>query len=92
MSASKPVVLANALALPHLVEQGKNGYLFRPGDSADLAACLASVLNLPESERKAMGERSHQMVARHAAEKTWEIFESLYLSDDLYREFLNGRC
>lgn len=92
MSASKPVVLANALALPHLVDQGKNGYLFRPGDSADLAACLASVLNLPESERKAMGERSHQMVARHAAEKTWEIFESLYLSDDLYREFLNGRC
>lgn len=92
MSASKPVVLANALALPHLVDPGKNGYLFTPGDTAELAARLADVLSLPEDERKAMGECSRQMVARHAAEKTWETFESLYVSDDLYQEFLDGRC
>lgn len=91
MSASKPVVLANALALPHLVDQGKNGYLFTPGDTVELAARLADVLNLPEEKRKAMGEYSHQMVARHAAEKTWETFESLYRSNALYDRFLVER-
>ncbi|MFW0181258.1 glycosyltransferase [Rothia sp. P5766] len=91
MSASKPVVLANALALPHLVEQGKNGFLFEPGNTDELAGCLAHILELPEQERRAMGEYSHQMVTRHAADKTWETFESLYRSDELYRQFVEGR-
>ena len=32
MSASTPVVLANAI-LPHLVEDGVNGYLFEPNNA-----------------------------------------------------------
>lgn len=91
MSASTPVVLADALALPHLVEQGKNGYLFEPGDTDELAARLTDVLSLPEDERRAMGEHSHRMVERHAAGKTWQIFESLYRSDELYDRFVAER-
>ncbi|MDY6052427.1 MAG: glycosyltransferase [Rothia sp. (in: high G+C Gram-positive bacteria)] len=91
MSASKPVVLADALALPHLVDSGKNGYLFTPGDTAELAGRLADILSLPEAERQAMGKCSRQMVARHAAEKTWETFESLYRSNEPYERFLAGR-
>ena len=91
MSASKPVVLANALALPHLVEQGKNGFLFEPGNTDELAGYLAHILELPEQDRLAMGEYSHQMVTRHAADKTWETFESLYRSDELYRQFVEHR-
>lgn len=91
MSASKPLVLANALALPHLVEQGKNGFLFEPGNSDELAGYLAHILELPEQERLAMGDCSHRMVTRHAADKTWETFESLYRSDELYRRFVMER-
>lgn len=91
MSASKPVVLANALALPHLVQDGVNGYLFEPGNPADLAQKLALILSLGQDERAAMGDTSHQMVLKHAADKTWETFESLYVCDDLYRDFVDLR-
>lgn len=91
MSASKPVVLADALALPHLVESGVNGYLFEPGNTDELADRLALILQLSEGERAAMGRCSRKIVDRHAAEKTWEIFESLYRSDELYDRFLAER-
>ena len=57
MSASTPVLLADAMALPHLVRDGENGYLFTPNDSADLAAKMTRILRLPAEERKAMGAR-----------------------------------
>ncbi len=47
MSASTPVLLADAMALPHLVRDGENGYLFTPNDSDDLAAKMVRVLSLP---------------------------------------------
>lgn len=87
MSASKPVVLANALALPHLVKEGENGFLFTPGDSDDLAQKLTAVLELDEQERLAMGARSYQLVAAHSAQKTWETFEALYTSGQLYYDY-----
>lgn len=91
MSASKPVVLANALALPHLVQEGVNGYLFEPGQAQDLADKLTTLLDLPAQELEQMGRASRQLVERHAAQKTWETFESLYLGDELYQDFLRER-
>lgn len=78
LSASRPVVLANALALPHLVDEGVNGHLFTPGDDQDLAEKLASILDLSPAERKAMGEAGHQMALKHGEEKTIKTFEALY--------------
>ncbi|WP_434621230.1 glycosyltransferase [Arthrobacter sp. A5] len=78
MSASTPVVLANAMALPHLVREGSNGYLFTPGDSSDLAQKIATILQLPAEDRAAMGEASHEMVEKHGLAKTLDTFEDLY--------------
>lgn len=78
MSASTPVVLANAMALPHLVEDGVNGYLFKPNDSDDLKEKIVSIMTLPEEDRKAMGAASHGMVARHGLKKTLDTFEDIY--------------
>lgn len=86
MSASLPVVLANALALPHLADEGVNGYLFEPGNAQDLADKLESILSLPDQERHAMGSASKVMVDMHRAETTWEIFESLYTSNLYYNQ------
>ena len=47
MSASTPVLLADAMALPHLVRDGENGYLFTPNDSDDLAAKMAACSRSP---------------------------------------------
>ncbi|MDO4885162.1 MULTISPECIES: glycosyltransferase [Rothia] len=87
MSASKPVVLANALALPHLVEDGVNGYLFEPNNARDLAHKLAAILSLPAAEREQMGRESRRIVNFHRADNTWRTFEELYVSDAPYDRF-----
>jgi glycosyltransferase involved in cell wall biosynthesis len=78
MAAARPVIAADAMALPHLVRPGHNGWLFRPGDIADLTARLAAVLGDPET-RAAMGQASLQMIARHDIDNTLDTFERLYL-------------
>ena len=44
MASGLPIVAANAVALPHLVHDGENGYLFEPGNADDLADKLPTVL------------------------------------------------
>lgn len=78
LSASKPVILANAMALPHLVDEGVNGYMFKPGDRQDLADKLDRILALDESGRAKLGEAGHRKVMNHAQEKTMNAFEALY--------------
>lgn len=82
MSAGRPVVLADALALPHLVEPGRNGHLFVPGDSADLAAKLEAVVRLSAEERRRMGEHSRTMARRHSIATTMDAFEAIYRGAD----------
>jgi glycosyltransferase involved in cell wall biosynthesis len=78
MSASTPVLLADAMALPHLVRDGENGYLFTPNDSDDLAAKLARLFSLPADEREAMGKTSREMVEMHSIKRTLQTFEDIY--------------
>ncbi|MGH3085782.1 MAG: glycosyltransferase, partial [Rubrobacteraceae bacterium] len=56
MATGKPVVAANARALPHLVHEGVNGHRFEPGDVQTLASRLAELLS-DEGKRAEMGER-----------------------------------
>ncbi|MDQ0769899.1 1,2-diacylglycerol 3-alpha-glucosyltransferase [Pseudarthrobacter defluvii] len=78
MSASTPVVLADAMALPHLVRDGENGYLFTPNDSDDLAKKITQVLERPKDEQRAMGRASRQLVEPHSIQGTLQTFEDLY--------------
>ena len=78
MSASTPVLLANAMALPHLVRDGENGYLFTPNDSSELAAKITKLVQLPEDELEAMGKVSREMVEPHSLNGTLQTFEDLY--------------
>ena len=78
MSASTPVLLADAMALPHLVRDGENGYLFTPNDSDDLAAKLVRLFSLPDDELAAMGKTSREMVENHSLERTLRTFEDIY--------------
>ena len=78
MSASVPVLLADAMALPHLVEEGRNGYLFPPGDSTVLAARITQILQLSAEDRAKMGDFSRQIVDRHSIATTLATFEGLY--------------
>ncbi|PPF57368.1 glucosyl transferase [Clavibacter michiganensis] len=83
MASALPVVAADAMALPHLVHDGENGYLFRPGDVDDLAAKLRRVLELPEDELQRMKRESLTVVASHDIERTISTFESLYRGESV---------
>jgi glycosyltransferase involved in cell wall biosynthesis len=77
MSAGKPVVAANAMALPHLVHPNDNGWLYTPGDVSELRGHLEKLLTSPE-ERHRMGLESQRIVAKHGLDATLEKYETLY--------------
>lgn len=78
MATALPVVAANAMALPHLVHDGVNGYLFEPGSVSDLADKLTTILRMPEPQLKKFKQASLQFIAAHDIERTLNTFESLY--------------
>ena len=78
LASRKPVVLADAVALPHLVRDGINGYLFPPKDVEELAARFTQICELLASERDAMARASLDVVAKHDIEYTLDTFEAIY--------------
>ena len=78
MASALPVVAANAMALPHLVHDGENGYLFEPSNAEDLAAKLRIVLEASPAEYRALKEESIRLIAAHDIQRTISTFESLY--------------
>lgn len=77
MSAGKPVVAANAMALPHLVHSGENGWLYTPGDIDELRSHLTQLLTDPEVRHR-MGVESQRIVAHHGLDATLQKYETLY--------------
>jgi glycosyltransferase involved in cell wall biosynthesis len=78
MAAGLPVIAADAMALPHLVNPGVNGFLYQPGDLAQLADGIAQ-LTRDAAGRAAMGRASQTMITAHAIENTLDAFEDVYL-------------
>lgn len=78
MASGLPIVAANAVALPHLVHDGENGYLFEPGDADELAARLTDVLTAEPEERRRMQQASLDGVRVHDIGRTLDTFEALY--------------
>lgn len=81
MASGRPVVAANAMALPHLVHNGDNGYLFEPDDVDDFAEKLSLVLTADQAELDRLSENSLHLIQSHDIERTLKIFEDLYRGD-----------
>lgn len=77
MATGRPVLAADARALPELVESGVNGYLFRAGDPEDAARRMAQLV----TERDRWGEMGHaglRKAQQHALPRTIERYADLY--------------
>ncbi|MDO8676323.1 MAG: glycosyltransferase [Candidatus Azambacteria bacterium] len=77
MASGLPVVAVNAMALPELVRDGENGYLFPDGDSKILAEKVLAVL-LDQNLKEQMSKKSLEIIKAHDLNKTIDKYESLY--------------
>ncbi|WP_232304615.1 glycosyltransferase [Microbacterium sp. XT11] len=83
MASALPIVAADAVALPHLVHDGENGYLFEPGNADELAARLTDVLTAEPAEYERMQRASLDGVVIHDINRTLDTFEALYRDEPL---------
>ncbi|MGE5074092.1 MAG: glycosyltransferase family 4 protein, partial [Anaerolineae bacterium] len=77
MACGKPLLLADAVALPELVAPGVNGYLFKPSNPSDAAHHMELLADHPEKWAE-MGRASLERVQDHSIEKTVSRYEALY--------------
>ncbi|KDA06823.1 glucosyl transferase [Microbacterium sp. CH12i] len=83
MASALPIVAADAVALPHLVHDGENGYLFEPGNVEELTARLTDVLTAGPAEYERMQRASLDGVLVHDINRTLDTFEALYRDEPL---------
>jgi 1,2-diacylglycerol 3-alpha-glucosyltransferase len=77
MGCGKPVLAANARALPELVEHGVNGYLFESDNAADAAHWMNEFLEKPE-QWTAMGQAGIKRSQSHSLDNTVHAYEEYY--------------
>jgi hypothetical protein len=82
MAAGRPVVAANSMALPNLVEDGVNGYLFKPDSPSDLAQNLERVFALGVKEYESFCQASLAKAAQHDLLHTVASYERIYAGED----------
>jgi 1,2-diacylglycerol 3-alpha-glucosyltransferase len=77
LSCGRPILAANAQALPELVDQGFNGYLFNPGDVRDAARVIRLIVS--EKDRwPEMQAASLDKVRTHSLDYTLRRYEQVY--------------
>jgi glycosyltransferase involved in cell wall biosynthesis/LmbE family N-acetylglucosaminyl deacetylase len=77
MAAGKPILAADSMALPELVEAGVNGLLFQPRNHQHAAEQMQWFLDHPQ-EWKRMGQISLQRASGHSIPAVMSKFEGLY--------------
>jgi len=77
MASGLPVVAVNAMALPELVHDGENGYLFSDGNSEMLAEKVIAILS-NQPMRAQMSKKSLEIIKDHDINKIIEKYESVY--------------
>jgi sugar transferase (PEP-CTERM/EpsH1 system associated) len=84
MASSLPVVATNVGGNPELVEDGRSGWLFQPGDVSGLTAKLERLTKDPNL-RQALGQAArNRAVEEFSLERMIDRYRELYL--DLARE------
>ncbi|HLC38165.1 MAG TPA: glycosyltransferase [Candidatus Norongarragalinales archaeon] len=70
MACGKPVVGANAMAIPEAVREGKNGFLFQPGNDVECAEKICGVLKSPRKKWDMLSESARKTALEYTVEKS----------------------
>jgi glycosyltransferase involved in cell wall biosynthesis len=80
---SVPVIAGNAGGIPEVIEEGRSGLLFEPGDADDLCAKLITLIendDLRKTLSQGASQRVHQLSARKMAKQSIELYRTLSAS------------
>src|SRR3989344_4705037 len=80
MATGKPFVAVNAMALPELVKDGENGFLYEDGDLDGLSKKIVRIFS-DGAMMKKMGEKSLEIIQKHDIDKVMGEYENLYQSE-----------
>jgi rubrerythrin len=78
MATGRPILAANAAALPHLVHNGENGYLFEPENVDELAQRLEQMFTAEARELRHYAHASLHLIQSHDINTTLDLFEKIY--------------
>lgn len=77
MASGLPIVAANAMALPELIHDKENGFLFEKKNIEELAEKIIKILS-NKNLRIKMGKKSLKIIEKHDINKTFAAFEKIY--------------
>ena len=84
-AAGLPVIASDIGAISELVEHGRTGLLFRPGDAEDLAAKVGWFLSHPTEARQMRVEARAEFLTKYTAERNYSALM------EIYRRAIEGR-
>ncbi len=91
MASARPILAANARALPELVTNGQNGYLFEPG-SVEAVGEGMTYLADHRDEWDRMGRASHFLAVAHSLENTIRRYEGIYCrTEERHRKLADNK-
>lgn len=77
MATGCPVVAADAMALPHLCQHGRNGFLHQPHHPDELAERITAVLT-DDALAERMGKESRAIAGEHDETRSLQRIEEIY--------------
>jgi len=85
-----PVIASRIGAVAEIVEDGRTGVHFAPGDPADLARTIDWTLAHPEAVARMRGEARLEYEAKYTADRNYELLMQIY--ERAIREGAASRC
>lgn len=77
LAMSKPLIGSDLGGIPELIDDGKNGYIFKHGNAKDLAQKISKINNLDISKLKNFQKHSYN------------IYQERYLENQYYEKLIN---
>lgn len=71
LAAGKPVLGSRIGGIPEMVQEGRTGFLFRPGDAEDLASAIGRLYGLTEEEYQALCKSAAAFAAETFSEEAY---------------------
>ncbi|WP_409297677.1 glycosyltransferase family 4 protein [Peribacillus sp. SCS-26] len=96
MAGGKPIIISRTGGLKSIIEEGKEGLMFTPGDPVELAGRIEVLLADPAfaarlaADGKELAKRNYSWVS--IAQKTVEVFMDLIIEEPEGGEMYEKRC